>query len=100
MKYFLPLLFVIAIGCGDDSESLNTGTPFDNVSACENWVEALSCGDYDFGSSVSCESYRNVTTCDISDYFDCLTDNTSCDTNTGIPDFSNWQSCTPLATCT
>ncbi len=70
----------------------------DNVASCESWLDAVSCGEYDFSTAVDCSIYEDVE-CDISDYFDCLTDNTTCDEATGIPDTSGWTSCTDLATC-
>jgi hypothetical protein len=69
-----------------------------NVAACEDWLSAMECGDTDFSQLVSCDVYVN-TSCDISDYFDCLAEETSCDEETGIVDTSEWLNCIDLAEC-
>ncbi len=93
--------------CSGSSDCSEQGTdPWDpglpsgnsNVQACEEWVEAVSCGEYDFSTSVDCSVYED-SACDISDYFDCLTDNTICDEETGVPDMSGWGECTDYASC-
>lgn len=43
----------------------------DNVAACKRWKEAVKCGTSSAVDAINCEAYAN-TTCDISDYFDCL----------------------------
>ena len=75
---------------GDDDNSI------DNVAACERWVDTVSCGDFDFSMLVDCDLYED-TVCDISDYFDCLSDNTEC--NDGVPDTQGWQNCAEEAEC-
>jgi hypothetical protein len=70
----------------------------DNVQACEDWIDTVSCGDTDFHQYVNCDIYGD-TDCDIADYFDCLTDNTTCDETTGTADTSNWSTCATKATC-
>jgi len=70
----------------------------DNVASCNEWLESASCGDFDFSASVDCSVYEN-TDCDISEYFECLTANTSCDEGTGVPDVSGWGQCAAKATC-
>ena len=69
-----------------------------NVAACEDWLAAMECGDYDFSSSTDCSIYEE-TECDISEYFTCLTDNTSCDDATGVPDITGWSNCLDKAEC-
>ena len=68
----------------------------DNVAACNDWLEASSCGETDFSQFVNCSAYEN-TSCDISDYFDCLTTNTTC--TDGVADTSGWSACAAEATC-
>ena len=80
----------------DDASGADDEAPVDNVDACEAWVDAYECGGFDIGQSLNCDLYADAT-CDLSDYFDCLTDNTSC-TN-GFPDTSGWPACVDLATC-
>ncbi len=74
------------------------GLWYDNVQACEDWLDAVSCGEYDFSTSVDCSVYE-YTECDITDYFECLVDNTVCDEKTGVPDMSGWGACTEYASC-
>jgi hypothetical protein len=71
------------------------GAP-DNVGACKQWLSNISCGSYDFSQFMSCESYRDLS-CDITEYFDCLTANTKC--NDGVPDNSGWTGCASKAQC-
>jgi hypothetical protein len=82
---------------GDDGDDGNDGV-FDNVAACEDWIDAASCGSFDFSTTVDCDLYA-ATLCDIADYFDCLTDNTFCDEALGYPDTTGWTECTALAQC-
>ena len=73
----------------------------DNVATCEDWVTTVSCGDsFDVGTMVDCDVYAN-TTCDIADYFTCLSDNFACDETTDpwTADTSAWADCAPQATC-
>lgn len=91
MRKTLVILSALALAaCG------NTGKK--NVEACEDWLAATTCGDYDFSTSVSCSVYEDYD-CDVADYFDCLTDNTTCDESTGIPDVTGWADCATLASC-
>lgn len=80
---------LLASGCSDD---------VDNVEACESWLEATSCGTTDFGLFIDCSIYED-TECDISAYFDCLTDNTTCDEATGVADVTAWSMCASKAQC-
>lgn len=113
VAFFLCALLAVAttLGCrveggGNDDEDNDDDNymeddeqrGFDNVAACEDWLDAVSCGSYDFSTAVDCNLYEE-TLCDIADYFDCLTDNTSCDDTLGIPDTTGWASCSNLALC-
>jgi hypothetical protein len=80
----------------DESPADDGGSSTDNVGACETWIDAAECGDYDWSQSVDCSLYADLQ-CDIADYFDCLTDNTAC--SGGIPDTSGWAACVELAAC-
>jgi hypothetical protein len=81
---------------GDDDEGGDDAGMHDNVGACKAWIANYDCGGFDIGQSLNCDLYAD-TACDISDYFDCLSDNTSC-TN-GFPDTSGWADCIDLAMC-
>ncbi|MBL9008397.1 MAG: hypothetical protein JNJ46_29320 [Myxococcales bacterium] len=60
------LLFVPALSL------LACGGP-DNVKACNDWKAAAKCGTSTAAlDAVSCDAYKN-TSCDISEYFKCLT---------------------------
>lgn len=76
--------------------SMSACGSYDNVQSCKDWVEAISCGEYDFTTVIDCNGYESAD-CDISDYFDCLTDNTTC--AEGVPDMSGWATCVSKATC-
>ena len=81
----LGLAFALS-GCGGH----------DNVAACEAWVEKATCGNTNFSTLVACGSYADLD-CDISDYFDCLTENFSCDM--GVPNTAGWVACAAFAVC-
>jgi hypothetical protein len=85
---FLPLLAFALAACGKP----------DNVGACEDWLDAVECGDYDYSTVVDCSTYEDYD-CDVSAYFDCLTDNTVCDESTGVPDTSGWTACASELEC-
>ncbi len=87
-----------AVDCEDEDCSGSSDCNFDNVQACQDWLDAYSCGEYDFSDSVDCGLYSNYG-CDVSDYFDCLTENTFCDEETGVPETSGWTNCTDYADC-
>jgi hypothetical protein len=70
----------------------------DNVQACQDWLDATFCGDFDFSSVVDCNQYENIN-CDIADYFQCLEEKTVCDGATGVADTSDWPSCQSQASC-
>ena len=86
----LSLAFVGMTACKDVGK--------ENVESCEAWVDSQSCGEYDFSSALGsgCSYYEDLD-CDISGYFDCLTENTSCDGD--LADISGWTSCLSQATC-
>jgi hypothetical protein len=69
-----------------------------NVAACEDWLASLSCGDWDPAGdgSVSCDAYGELK-CDVSEYFTCLTDATSCEDD--VVDIAGWGECATKATC-
>ena len=98
MKKFWVMMLVVLVaglifvGCGDDDDAA------DNVGACEDWVAAMECGDFDITQYIDCAIYEE-TACDISDYFDCLTDNTTCDEATGMLDMTGWGECVSKAQC-
>ena len=81
----IVLAFGIA-GCGG----------YDNVASCEAWVEKMTCGNTDFSTLVVCSNYNEID-CDVSEYFDCLTENFSCDM--GVADTAGWVACAALAVC-
>ena len=68
----------------------------DNVASCESFVDSLECGGSSIASVISCDTYEDFD-CDVSDYFDCLAENTSC-TNDTI-DATNWTQCASKAQC-
>ena len=70
------------VGCGTD-----------NVGACNRWKEKVKCGTLNV-DAVNCDLYKN-TTCDISEYFDCLSGAYVC-TN-GQYDMSKMQNATACA---
>ena len=90
MRKVLGIL-VFAAGCGGA----------DNEAACNDWLEAISCGEYDFTTSIDCSIYAEeaYADCDLVEYFDCLTAETVCDEETGVPDMSGWGNCASYATC-
>ncbi|MFO8072123.1 MAG: hypothetical protein R6V85_09635 [Polyangia bacterium] len=69
-----------------------------NVVACEDWLASLECGETDFSGLVDCSVYADYP-CDISDYFNCLAEEGSCDEDTGVYDSTGWADCADLATC-
>lgn len=83
-------------GDDNDNDAGDNGGAIDNVGACEEWIDASECGEYDWSSVIDCSIYADLP-CNISAYFNCLTDNTSC--VEGIPDTSGWANCYELATC-
>lgn len=80
MNKMMALAFVtIALaGCNNNAKK--------NEQACNDWLAAAECGDFDFSTVIDCSLYAGdaYAKCDISGYFTCLTDNTTCDTASGI----------------
>ena len=68
------------------------------IAACEDWLDSMECGSYDFTSQVDCKQFESAT-CDLSDYFECLTDNTRCDEAKSLPDVSAWNTCMSKSKC-
>jgi hypothetical protein len=72
------------------------GGSFDNVAACEELVDSCECGEMDLSMYVQCDSFA-MYGCDISDYFDCLSDEVRCQND--VLDPSGIQGCVGLASC-
>ena len=89
-------IFTLSIGCDDDDGG---STSHDNVKACNDWLASMSCGSFDFSTGTDCNIYKDATTCDLSPYFKCLTNNTTCDEVNGIPDITGWTNCQDQNTC-
>lgn len=70
----------------------------DNGTACRKFVDSVQCGTYDASSSIRCGEYETAE-CALADYFDCLSQNWSCDPASGKVDTSDWSRCASLATC-
>ena len=80
---------IVAIGCGGEERPEprvpDSGTPSLsagelNVAACEGYVASLDCGGFDFSTIYGegfCDGYAE-TTCEIAEYFDCLTEGAEC----------------------
>jgi|GEM_PF-5073181 len=73
---------------------------FDNVGACESFLDATACGEFNPATSIDCTAYEPAR-CDISAYFDCLSDEFVCDgsTDPATADTSGWAACEELAVC-
>jgi hypothetical protein len=70
----ISLAVVGLVACG--------GAAKKNVAACEDFIASLDCGAFDFSSIYPdgfCEDTYGETTCDISEYFTCLTDGATCE---------------------
>ncbi|MGE0868047.1 MAG: hypothetical protein AB7P03_05790 [Kofleriaceae bacterium] len=70
LNTFVVAMIVSVSACGGSDET-------DNVAACEAFVEQVKCGSIDISNQANCSAYAQ-TTCDISDYFDCLADKYVC----------------------
>ena len=107
------LVISLAACGGDDDGKKAAGTSttgktppqgtksIDNQAACERWASSISCGQFDPQQTIPCSGYAQQTGCDLSGYFDCLTENFKCSDFGGMktPDASGWTKCTSLATC-
>ena len=71
----------------------------DNVAACQAYVDKVNTLDCYQGASFAfdCSMYDQAS-CDISEYFDCLTSNTKCDAS-GVPDVAGTTECVSKAAC-
>lgn len=98
MKGIRYLLGIVAIA------AMSACSSADNVGACEGYVSqinSLECfGGAQLDPMTTCSGYES-TSCDISEYFDCLTENTQCMDVGGVsvPDTSGTASCAALARC-
>jgi hypothetical protein len=70
----LGVLLMVGVGCKDPAER--------SVAACEEYVASQECGDFDFAGAFPCDSY-STSECDLSGWFDCLDDKTTCDPEAG-----------------
>ncbi len=68
----------------------------DNESACEALLDSLECAPPAGVALIDCASFSS-SPCDLSDYFECLADNTTC--NGEQLDASGWTQCMDLAVC-
>jgi hypothetical protein len=90
---FLSFSLLAVVGCGGG------GGAADNVAACKSFVEKVKCGTVDISSQVNCDAY-SATTCDISDYFDCLATKYVCvDGSYDQTKLATLGDCTSKATC-
>ena len=78
-------------GCGNSKGEAS-------VESCESWREGMVCGELDYREEFSCEIYAEER-CDVSLYFYCLEQNTSCDEETSTFDLSGWDKCQAAAGC-
>jgi hypothetical protein len=79
----------------ETADTVDSDPFFDNVAACETWIDAMSCKGAD--KFLDCKTYAD-TPCDVSDFFDCLTKNTTCDKD-GNLDTSHWGKCMAMKDC-
>ena len=73
----------------------------DNVGACEKWKTAAKCGTAANAGfdAITCSSYANLS-CDISDYFDCLSTAYVCTNGMyDVSKLSNATNCASKAVC-
>jgi hypothetical protein len=89
----------------NDTNDTNDGGDFGsaNVAACNDYLDtlmALPCWDPIYDPMIDCQAiYGGVTTCDISEYFDCIAATYSCADGTLTVDAEAAQACASLATC-
>lgn len=71
----------------------------DNAAACQDYIDKVNTLECYKGAAFTFDcSIYDSTSCDIADYFDCLTENTKCNAM-GQPDQSGTPSCASKATC-
>jgi hypothetical protein len=89
MRFVLALSLLLLAGCGTD-----------NVEVCEDWAATVSCGDFDASTAITCSVYERET-CDLTEYFTCLTDNLQCDESTdpATANVDGWEDCWDLDDC-
>jgi hypothetical protein len=91
MKKFLfgVLAATALVGCGAD-----------NVGACKKWKTAAACGSNTTTlDAINCDSYAN-TTCDISEYFNCMSTAYVCTNGTyDTAKLANAANCASKAVC-
>lgn len=66
MKKLIPVFVSVIV-----SALVGCGSSVDNVASCEEFVKKVKCGSVDITKQVDCSTY-GATTCDISEYFNCL----------------------------
>ena len=78
-----------------------------NVAACDDWVvnmdvafEGTPCAGTDFAGLLQggCELFED-SKCDIGAYFECLEENTECDSEFAEINTEGWNDCVALSTC-
>lgn len=67
-----------------------------NAEACQAWLDDFECGTTDLSQYLDCAVFEE-TPCDVSSYFACLTDNTTC--SDGVADTTGWTDCISYAGC-
>src|SRR5690606_3466709 len=92
----------VALGACAEEEEPDFGAA--NVAGCNNYIDTLtglSCWDDAFDPMIDCEAtYAGTTTCDISEYFDCIAATYECDASgTLAVDAAAAGECASLATC-
>ena len=60
---------------------LGCGSSIDNYGACQDYVKTVNDLECIGGASLpesTCDGYKNSTTCDVSEYFDCVSSHYVC----------------------
>lgn len=74
-----------------------------NVAACQNWLdtlEGLECWDAAYDPMIDCQAtYGGTSTCDISEYFDCVSASYTCENGAVSYDATAFTACADLANC-
>ena len=89
-------------GIGDDDDAtgddddIGDDDDYDNFVTCMEWLDSMECNGFDFGEFIDCNTFAEWP-CDLTDYFDCLADETVCEGD--FPDVSGWANCEDLAIC-
>jgi hypothetical protein len=104
MRYLvIPILILSACEspsrCGGGGGG-GGGLSYDNVGACNRFIQKVKCGTVDISAQVNCQLYAS-TACDISSYFDCLSSKYVCKNGMYDPlKLSTASECANKATCT